>query len=223
MRKTNRKILFTLLGLVAGALIVHPYIMLVYHLTAPGMKESGGTLAEDIAETFFSIFSPEMLPMTLSFSFFCGVIGFLSAILLERNRRLAEMHFEARQHETVRQSLQKLVSVISHFVINSSLTVGYNIRQIKKRICSCSIPQAGEKKTASDPAEMEEMFDIILRQEEKNQEVLKLVGESQWLETLESSDTSVHRIVELTKQIEERIASEETGSSHAEKQEEKQL
>ena len=65
---------------------------------------------------------------------------------------------------------------------------------------------------------MEELFDSILKQEEKNQEVLKLVGESGWLETLESSDTSVQRIVELTKQIEERISRQ----SHEEKDKEKQ-
>ncbi len=218
MTKMNRKVVFTLLGLVSGALIVHPYIMLVYHFTAPGVREAGGSFGQDIASAFTSIFSSDMLPMTLSFSFFCGVIGFLSAVLLERNRRLEEMKFQARQHEAVRRSLQKLVSVISHFVINSSLIVGYNIRQIKKSMCSCSLPQHGTVKGPAPPEGMEYLFDSILKQEEKNQEVLKLVGESGWLETLESSDTSVQRIVELTKQIEERISRQ----SHEEKDKEKQ-
>ena len=218
MTKMNRKVVFTLLGLVAGALIVHPYIMLVYHFTAPGVREAGGSFGQDIARAFTSIFSSDMLPMTLSFSFFCGVIGFLSAVLLERNRRLEEMKFQARQHEAVRRSLQKLVSVISHFVINSSLIVGYNIRQIKKSMCSCSLPKHGTVQGPAPPEGMEELFDSILKQEEKNQEVLKLVGESGWLETLESSDTSVQRIVELTKQIEERISRQ----SHEEKDKEKQ-
>ena len=187
MKKLNLKIAFTAAGLIFGILIAHPYIMLVYYLTSPGGgigAVAGGSVIQAVADAF----SPEMLPMTMAFSFFCGVIGFLAGLLLERNRRLARMKFAAQRQQAVMESLQKLLSVLSHFILNSTMVIASGIRRLRKEMQGRDLPD-----------DFEATLRKIEQQAERNEEVLKLMRGSDYLECLESADRSISKILELTK------------------------
>ncbi len=200
MKKYSLKIVFTLGGLIFGVLVAHPYIMLVYYFTSPdrGHVPGGGSVFTALAYAF----SSSMLPMTLALSFFCGVIGFLSSLLVERNRKLARMQFAVQRQEAVMGSLQKLLSVLSHFILNSTMVIASSTRRLRSKVKGMNLP-----------ADFEKTLKGIEQQAKKNEAVLKLMQESDYLECVEGADRSMARIIELTRWLEDRISSHEAGGN----------
>ena len=148
MKKIDIKYIFTAGGLLFGVLIAHPYIMLVYYFTSPGVTGAAGAGSNSTlgaARILTDAFSPDMLPMTIGFSFFCGVIGFLVGLLLERNRKLQRMKADARQHEAVMNAARKLLSVLSHFVINSTIVIASETRRLHRLSMEKGVPGGVEK------------------------------------------------------------------------------
>ncbi len=199
MKRHGLKIIFTLGGLIFGVLVAHPYIMLVYYFTSPdrGYVPGGGSVLQAVAYAF----SPEMLPMTLALSFFCGVIGFLSSLILERNRKLAGMQFAVQRQEAVMGSLQKLLSVLSHFILNSTMVIASSTRRLRSKVKGMNLP-----------TDFEETLKEIEQQARKNEEVLKLMQENDYLECIEGDDRSMDRILELTRWLEGRISNRAVSS-----------
>ncbi len=184
--KGKLKYLLAIVGLIFGAVIVHPYVMVVYLFTSPQENLSLLSLLKDT-------FSSKMLPMAIAFSFFSMVIGFLIGALFERNLRLQRLELEIEKGKEMTIALNKLISVLSHFVMNSTLAIKFAIKRLKKEI--------GEDTTIKN------YLHDIEKETKINEKALKAVMDKSFLKELERPDTSIKKIIELTKTIEKKIGS----------------
>ena len=172
------------MGLIFGAVIVHPYVMVVYLFTTPQENPSLLALLKDT-------FSARMLPMAIAFSFFSMVIGFLVGVLLERNLRLQRLELEIEKGKEMTLAMNKLISVLSHFVINSTLAIKFAIKRLKKEI--------------GEDSALKNYLDDIEKETTMNERAIKAVMDESFLKALERPDASIKKIIELTKMIEKRI------------------
>ncbi len=187
MLKKNVKLIFTIIGFLFGLVIAHPYVMLVYMITHPkGWGHPGHDLS--VVGTISQVFSVEMVPMAAAFAIFCSLIGLLLAILFERNQKLSEMSLAMKRRRQVMESMHRLLSVLSHFIINSTLVIGTLVRRLEKRDVKGELRQELEK---------------ILTEAERNEEVMKLVNQCEFLENFEETDASMQEVLELTRKLEE--------------------
>ena len=190
MQKKHIKFISALAGCIFGIIIAHPYVMLVYLFTTPGAameQGSGFNLIKAVQDTF----SYEMLPMAAAFSFFCSVIGFLLGLLYERNLKFSEFRFEMEKKKAAVDAMEKLLSVLSHFIINSTMVIEAGIRQLRKTDCSAS--------TA-------DILDSIEKQAEKNEEVITHMKNYNYLTYMHNADKSISKILELTRSLEKCIS-----------------
>ena len=182
-----RKTVFILAGIVTGVIIVHPYVMLVHRLTDPG--HGVGNSGKDVAANLFAAFTPAMLPMTIAFGFFCGVCGLLLGLLSERNQRILRYQYQARLHCDLMNSLQQLLGVLSHYILNSSMVISSYARRLQKK---------AEKKDLQPLA-------VIALQAEKNEKILKVIQEADFLENIDPSNNTYQKLVDLNRRIEEHL------------------
>ncbi|MBW1749264.1 MAG: hypothetical protein JRJ37_00895 [Deltaproteobacteria bacterium] len=180
-----RKTGFTLVGILIGVVIVHPYAMLVNRFNGSG--HTVGSSGDYVATDFLAIFTPAMLPMTIAFGFFSGVCGLLLCLLFERNQRILYYQYQARLHCDLMNALHQLLGVLSHYILNSSMLISGHARRLQKK--------AKEKELQS--------LNVIAFQAEKNEEILKLMQNADFLENIDPSDNTYQKLVDLSRRIEE--------------------
>lgn len=101
----------TAAGAVFGFIVLHPYAMLAEHFT----HISAGTV---------SVFAPEMIPMTLAFILFGGVIGGLTGNGWRKVRQLEEARIERERRKAAVDMLRQLMVTLSHYITNSTTAIG---------------------------------------------------------------------------------------------------
>lgn len=185
-----KKITYTLIGLSFGALIIHPYVMLVYLLTDPSRQPILFQNLMELRSIASSSLMPNMLPMSAAFAFFCGVIGFLIGILIERNNSLISYKYELERRESIMKAIQQLISVLSHYILNSSMIIGGNVRRLYK--------------VQHDDATLSSLRTIEL-QAKKSEAVLKLMQEADFLESFEETENTYEKLLQLTQKVEKRL------------------
>jgi signal transduction histidine kinase len=170
-----------------GVVIVHPYVMLVHKLTGPGHGgvTSGGSVVVNIAAAF----TPAMLPMTIAFGFFGGVCGLLLSLLFERNQRIVRFQYKAQLHRDLMNALHQLLGVLSHYILNSSMMISGYARRLRKN---------------AQDADLQILSAIIL-QVEKNEAILKVIQEAEFLRNIDPSDNTYQKLVDLNRRIEEQL------------------
>ena len=114
--RLGRLILFTLAGMIAGYLLMHPFAMLVYALgpqrTAMGMGIWGHQV--------HAAFGAEMLAMGGAFAFMGGIAGLsLGAWSLQKERWMAEK-LESQRRLVALEILKDLMVTLAHYIHNSS-------------------------------------------------------------------------------------------------------
>jgi hypothetical protein len=84
----NRSVLYkySLLGVLIGYLIFHPLVMLLAHFMAVHNYPGIDTSVDSITSVFIRSFSMSMLPWSLSFAFFNGVIGYYYGVMKLANQ-----------------------------------------------------------------------------------------------------------------------------------------
>lgn len=176
-----------MVGIIAGVIIVHPYVMLVNLLTGPqpwiGPTNDIGTGG------LLKIFIPDMLPMTIAFTFFGGVCGFLLGLVFERNERLNRYGYKIRLHSDLTTALHQLLGVVSHYILNGSLIISAHARRLEKTT------------TQEDQLHLA----AIINQAEKNESVLKLLQETAFLQNIDPSDRTYKKLIELNQRIEQQL------------------
>lgn len=179
-----RKTGFILVGILIGVIIVHPYAMLVDQFI--GSEHKVGSPGVGVATDFMAIFTPAMLPMTIAFGFFSGACGLLLCLLFERNQRIVYYQYQARLHCDLMNALHQLLGVLSHYILNSSMVISGHARRLQKK--------AKEKDLQS--------LTVIAFQAEKNEEILKLMQDADFLENIDPSDNTYQKLVDLNQRIE---------------------
>lgn len=182
-----RKTIFTLAGIAVGVFLVHPYVMLVHQFTGPG--HGAMNAGKEVAVNLFSAFSPAMLPMTVAFAFFAGVSGFLLGLLFERNDRLLHYQFQTRLHRDLTHALNQLLAVVSHYILNSSMMISGHVRRLQKK------GRDEDRKTLAD----------IARLAQRNEAILKLMQDADFLQSIDPSDTTYQKLIDLNRKIEDRL------------------
>ncbi len=92
------------------------------------------------------------------------------------------------RRQQVMESMHRLLSVLSHFIINSTLVIGTLVRRLEKKDVEGVLRQELEK---------------ILKEAERNEEVMKLVNKCEFLENFEETDASMEEVLQLTRKLEE--------------------
>lgn len=117
-----RLIWFTLGGVVAGYLLMHPFAMLAYVLGPQHMSASLGF--KTWAHQMHLAFSPDMLVMGGAFAIMGGVSGFcLGVWSIQKERWLAEK-LESQQRLVALKTLRELMVTLAHYIRNSNLVIG---------------------------------------------------------------------------------------------------
>jgi signal transduction histidine kinase len=117
-----RLIWFTLGGIVAGYLLMHPFAMLAYVLGPQHMPASLGF--QTWGHQMHLAFSPDMLVMGGAFALMGGITGFfLGAWSLQKERWLAEK-LESQQRLVALNTLRQLMVTLAHYIRNSNLVIG---------------------------------------------------------------------------------------------------
>jgi len=182
----SRTTLFTLAGAAAGVVVVHPYVMLVDRLTGSGHSATAVPMP---VGSLFTAFAPAMLHMTIAIGFFAGLCGLLLGLLYERKQRMIRYRYQARMHRDLTRALNQLLGVVSHYILNSSMVISAHARRLEKT----AHPEDQESLTA------------IARQAEKNEAVLKLMQEAEFLRNIDPSDTTYQKLIELNERIEQHL------------------
>ena len=181
-----RKTLFTLAGIAVGVVFVHPYVMLVHQLTDSGHGVMNS--ARDVA-VLFSAFTPAMLPMTVAFGFFAGACGFLLSLLFERNQRIIRYQYTVQLHSDLTAALNQLLGVLSHYILNSSMMISGHVRRLQKK------GRKEDRKILADIAKLAQ----------RNEAILKLMQDADFLQSIDPSDNTYQKLIDLNRQVEERL------------------
>lgn len=131
-RRYARLIWFTLAGVVAGYLLMHPFAMLAYVLSPQHQQmPMGFSFWERQAH---QAFSPEMLAMGGAFAFMGGVAGFcLGAWYLQKERWMTEK-LESERRLTALETLRDLMVTLAHHIRNSNMVIGGFSNRLGKHI-----------------------------------------------------------------------------------------
>ena len=89
MKHKNSK--YIIVGALAGYFVFHPLIMLLSHYMAVHNAQISSTAAESVASVVFKSFSLSMLPWSISFAFFNGVIGLYYGTIKQANLAKEEL------------------------------------------------------------------------------------------------------------------------------------
>ena len=176
-----------LTGILAGVIIVHPYVMLVNRLTGPGPLTGQPQNFGDVG--FPGIIAPNMLPMTIAFAFFGGICGLLLGLLIERNRRVLHYRYQAELHTNLTAALHQLLDVVSHYILNGSMVISSHARRLEKKTTRKNLPHLA----------------AIIRQSEHNEAVLKLLKGSDFLQQIDPTDATYEKLIELNQKIEAQL------------------
>ncbi|GKT10741.1 hypothetical protein [Desulforhabdus sp. TSK] len=125
-------ILLPVLGAVLGHLLLHPYTMLIYALMHFRSNAGSRFYWKDLASQALAAFDPVMLPMGVAFALFGALIGLLTSLLLERNRRLHAAEQENREKKIALDTLKEVVVTLSHYLLNANMIIGGKVRHCRK-------------------------------------------------------------------------------------------
>lgn len=196
MRK-SRIIWFTLAGMLAGYLLIHPFAMLANTL--------GPRLPYSPKEFIFwghhlrVSFGPEMLAMAMAFAFMGGLAGFFFGIWYYQKERLTAERMESQRRQVALETLQELMVTLAHHIRNANVVIGgFSGRLIKQ----AADPEAQHQLEMIQQASKE--IDAVIASLESLTEIKRTQYVGAW-ET---------RMIDLKKELEARLkAAEELKQS----------
>lgn len=123
---------FTMAGLVAGYLVMHPFAMLAYLL---GPQHPSVPL--DLS--FFGrqvhlAFRADMLAMGGAFAFMGGVAGFCLGAWYLQKERLTRERLESQRRQAALETLQELMVTLAHHIRNANTVIGGFSAHLQKHL-----------------------------------------------------------------------------------------
>ena len=104
---------YCIVGVLAGYFVFHPLVMLLSHFMAIHTNPGVVTEAESIASVVFKSFSLSMLPWSLSFAFFNGVIGLYYGTIKQANLAKEKLILDLQKALTEVKTLSGLLPICS--------------------------------------------------------------------------------------------------------------
>ena len=190
MKGTPFKTIGAATGIAAGALFVHPYMMLVLSLFTSHGKLDIEPGVHGLSSFAHLIFSRQMLPMSFTFISLCGVAGLLAGMVIERKRRLVTLRYENEKRESVLLAVRQLVMVLSHYFLNAALVTEADVKRLKK---DGGIDARNEA------------LDEIEARARKTESVIGLLRDIDFEKLLDGSDPGYKKMLEINSEIEKRL------------------
>jgi signal transduction histidine kinase len=131
MRK-SRIIWFTLVGMLLGYLLFHPFAMLANIL---GPRLSHFPMEFSFWGHHLRVsFGPEMLAMGGAFAFMGGLAGFFFGIWYYQKEKLTAQRLESQRRHVALETLQQLMVTLAHHIRNANVVIGgFSSRMIKNQ------------------------------------------------------------------------------------------
>lgn len=127
----SKIIWFTLAGMLAGYLLVHPFAMLAYFL---GPQQAQAPLDLSIwGRQVHLAFSAEMLAMGGAFAFMGGVAGLALGLWYVQKERWMAENLESQRRLVALETLKELMVTLAHHIRNANMVIGgFSSRLIKQ-------------------------------------------------------------------------------------------
>lgn len=195
-RNFARLTLFTLAGMLAGYLLVHPFAMLAYVL---GPQHPHASMDPSLLGRQLSLaFGVDMLAMGLAFALMGGVAGFgLGAWHLQKER-LAREHLESQRRQAALNTLRELMVTLSHHIRNANMVIGGFSKHMQKHI--------------TDPEFIQQLQMIHRASHEIDEVILSLENISQVDRTKYINGWQTE-MIDLKKELDARLKAKEAGKS----------
>ena len=188
----KRKILwiwFTLAGMVAGYLLMHPFAMLAYVL-GPQHPPTPMELSL-LGHQLHWAFSAEMLAMGGAFAIMGGVAGScLGAWYLQKERWMAEK-LESERRLAALETLRDLMVTLAHHIRNSNLVIGGFSSRLGKHI--------------EDP-ELQAQLHMIQQASREIEAVIASLQGLTEISTVKYITEGQARMIDLKKELEDHLA-----------------
>ena len=195
--RSGKMIWFTLAGMLAGYLLVHPFAMLAYILGPqhPHVPWDFSLWGYQVRVSF----SADMLAMGLAFAFMGGVAGFLLGAWFLQRERLTQARLESERRLAALATLRELMVTLAHHIRNANVVIGGFSARVGKRI--------------EDP-ELSRQLQMI---HEASQEIEAVIAS---LESLTEIDRTQYisdwetKMIDLKKELETHMAAKASKEQH---------
>jgi phosphate uptake regulator len=135
-------------------------------------------------------FEPAMLPMSIAFIVFGGLIGLLIGIVIERKRKLIEAEHENEKKRIVLETIKRLMVTISHYLLNANMIIGGKVRHSRKAVTNEDVLAA---------------LEVIEEQGRKIDAVIKSLREITELKTSDYTTGGKVKMIDIAQEIENRL------------------
>lgn len=186
--RSGRLIWFTLVGMVAGYLLMHPFAMLAYVLGPPQPA-----LAEFSLWGYLVLraFSAEMLAMGGAFALMGGVAGFcLGAWYLQKEGSTAAK-IDSEKRLAALETLRNLMVTLAHYIRNSNMVIGGFSARLSKHV--------------ADP-ELQRQLQAVRQASREIDAVIDSLQKLTEISTVKYITDGQARIIDLKNELEARLA-----------------
>ena len=188
---------FTLAGIVAGYLLMHPFAMLAYTLGPQSLHTP-----MDISIWGHQIhmsFSADMLAMGGAFTLMGGLTGFcLGAWYLQKERWIAEK-IDSQKRQAALETLRELMVTLAHHIRNSNMVIGGFSAHLTKHI--------------ADP-ELQRQLQLIQQASREIEAVIDSLQNLTEISTVKYITDGQAKMIDLKKELEARLAAEAIEEQH---------
>ena len=188
---------FTLAGIVAGYLLMHPFAMLAYTLGPQSLHTP-----MDISIWGHQIhmsFSADMLAMGGAFTLMGGLTGFcLGAWYLQKERWIAEK-IDSQKRQAALETLRELMVTLAHHIRNSNMVIGGFSTHLTKHI--------------ADP-ELQRQLQLIQQASREIEAVIDALQNLTEISTVKYITDGQAKMIDLKKELEARLAAEAIEEQH---------
>jgi signal transduction histidine kinase len=188
LREARKTLFLTIIGALAGYLIVHPYAMFAYYLTEPGQGDMQWKVI------FLMTLRHMKLPMAVEFIFFGSLIGCLLARVLNKQEKLHAMELANEKHRAALETLQRLMITLSHYLLNSNAVIGGMAGRCKKHCSERSV---------------EEHLSIIEDEARKIDAVIKVLRTITEIKTSDYTSGGRDLMIDISQEIEKALGKTE--------------
>jgi signal transduction histidine kinase len=192
MRKTiiqGKIVWFTLAGVAAGILLVHPVAMLVY--TMEHHPASSPLSLPFVLHQLRRAFGPYLLRIGLVFAILGGVAGWFVGSWFLQKKRLEAEKIEHLRSITALETLKELMVTLAHYIRNANMVVG----GFTDRLAKCVL----------DP-DCQKQLGLIQEASREIDAVIAALQDLTEISTVEYTASSHESMIDLKKDLEARLA-----------------
>jgi signal transduction histidine kinase len=195
--RSSKMVWFTLGGVLAGFLLVHPFAMLAYILGPQHPHEPW-----DFSLSGYQVrvsFSADMLAMALAFALMGGVAGFLLGAWHLQKERLALARVESERRLAALETLRELMVTLAHYIRNANLVIGGFSARLQK-----GLPDH----------QWQQSLEMIHQASHEIDTVIKSLEDLSEVSVVPYIDGSQARMIDLKQELEARLAAKAGKKQH---------